>query len=127
MLFFQKLEKNEIQVQNDGLNDFLKKYTFRHITENLTFENNQFIFQNINQSESIIINYFNESTEKPENGYFIISFQYTILIISQSSLNYLHDLFATNSKSNFIFIDEKTANIFNENIQYDNNVKKYPI
>lgn len=123
MLFLQKLREKDIRIKNSGLDNYIKRkeFSFLPVTEILTFEKYQIIFQNIQHSELIIINYFNELNQKPEDGYFVAAFKDTILIVSQSNLNFLHNILVANPKLKFIFNSDSVKDNFNNNIniQYD--------
>ena len=110
-----------IKVKNNMLDNFIKRYSYYVISTELTEDISNQISQNFEQSNFLMINYF-EPKENKENGYFIICFNFTIIIVMQSYLNNLTRIFSTKKNLDIYFL-EKAKDKFNLNISY--NEKKF--
>lgn len=106
-----------IEITNKKLNNFMKKYTYYYTNP---AELPEIACQNFEQSNFLMINYFDESEE---NGYFIICFNFTIIIILRSHLQNL--LYLLSKKQNLdIYFLNNAKDKFNLKISY--NEKKFP-
>ena len=106
-----------ICTRNIKLNKIIQEYSFYHITETFDINENMPIIQNYKETKSIIISKTNK--ESPNNDFFVICFQKTLLIIKQSSILLLNSFFPLNQESTIYFLPD-TKDLFNQRIQIQN-------
>lgn len=75
------------------------------------------LFENIKESQVIMINYIKETNQMAENLFFVICFKDSLLILHQSSLNFLHTLFTLNSSLCICYMYKTKEYFQNESIQ----------
>lgn len=75
------------------------------------------LFENIKESQVIMINHIKETNQMAENIFFVICFKDSLLILHQSSLNFLHTLFTLNSSLHICYMYKTKEYFQNESIQ----------
>ena len=118
--FQQLLDKKLIKSFNKKLNDVINDYTFLYVNKFLYEKENQDIYQKLEQSNVVIVNQSNKLSFRGENQYFLIGFYRIVMIIDQSSLSFLSELFRSKSELKIIFLSSTKTN-FDKNIsiKYD--------
>ena len=94
--FYDGIRKNVIQILNKKLNMIIGNYDFINVTNEINFGENKQIFKNIKESKIILVNQIEQ--------YFIIGFKKTIILIEQSTLNYLKNLLLFKEELKIIFL-----------------------
>ncbi|KAK8894562.1 hypothetical protein M9Y10_022997 [Tritrichomonas musculus] len=98
---FQKIQKfvgNKIELQNKAANEVVKDYNFIHISDPVSFEQKEEeskIYQNIDNSEVIVINQNQKNDQSEEQKYYYIGFEKTIILLEESSLSFLQKLLSS--------------------------------
>ena len=119
---FQELEKflsdenNIIETFNPNLKKVVVEYSFLYFSELLSTDKNQIIFQNVKDSNVIVIDYHEEKTPKADDDHFIIGFKKTIIIINQSKLSNIKNIFTNNQQIEFVFMSKNAKNAFDQSI-----------
>ena len=114
--FCKGISTNEINFLNKKIDKIIKNLTFFHVTRELFYDYDQKIFQDYENSNLIIIKYYNKSNKDQKDQYFFIIFKNHIMIIEQSSISFLQSLFSFSDKPIFCFLPN-TKEIFDSEIE----------
>ena len=113
--FRKEFYANKTLLSNKRLNNAIQNYSFEYIRGKFTIDPNHNIFENIQDSNLIIINLVNEDPK-----YFIISYKDTILFVELQSLEFLRLLFSFSNKPKILFLNKnKSKNTFDNNIRIE--------
>lgn len=115
--FNNYLTDNKIRFLNKKLNEIVKSYNFYYISGNLSIDQNQ-IYQNFEKSKIVIINQYEDKYSKTKAKYFLIGFEKTIIIINQSSSDFIQSLLMNNSELNICFISN-TKSVFDDKFRIE--------
>lgn len=100
----EHLKNGENKIKNKFLGNYVNKYDFLFVSKKLNHQDNFKIYQNMKQSNIVIINQSSILNQNNSNDFLIISFQYTIIIINSHSLQFLQDLFSNNANLRLCFL-----------------------
>lgn len=92
----------EIIIKNKMLDTVIQNYYFIQISSKSDLSNH--LYQNINESNFILINQYEEQNQK--YTYIIIGFKRTIIVIEKSLLSILEPLFSTKTNLNICLLTE---------------------
>ena len=96
------------------LRELIDSYYFYVFSGPVNIQENQAIFNNIGESDFIIIDKYGEKIEN--NDFLILSFQRTIIVILESFLSMLEPMFSDKLEFTFYFLHCKKE-IFNQEMQ----------
>ena len=110
-------KNGDIFVNNSGLNKVIKEYSFYFISKQLNLDQMIFLNENMKTSRVILIDQY--TIPNQNDHFFIISLKRTIIIINQSLITYLSDLFSSNSNLPIYFLSD-SKQLFNKYIKIQN-------
>ncbi|KAK8872100.1 hypothetical protein M9Y10_007859 [Tritrichomonas musculus] len=101
--FQNHVKEQNIRIKNEILNDIIRNYSFIHFFEKIDLNSiqNKNIITNIKESRAIVIN------QDRNFQYFFICFKNTLIIIEQSLLSLLDDVFMQNPNLFVFYLFEK--------------------
>ena len=114
--FCKRINNNEINFENKKIDSIIKNYTFFHVTQELSFDQNQKIFKDYESSNLVIVEYYNKLNKNGNDQFFFILFNKNVMIIKQSLILLLQSLFSFSNKPIFSFLSNSKG-IFDSNIK----------
>ncbi|KAK8883568.1 hypothetical protein M9Y10_042662 [Tritrichomonas musculus] len=114
--FLERLNSNTIRIPNSILDRIIRSYTFLEISEKISFENNQDIYHKLSESKIIIINHLKEMNPIIDDRYLFIGFKQTVIIIDQTKLSFLSNLFSSKQNLIICFLSD-SKDIFNHSLK----------
>ena len=94
------------------------------ISREINFFNEEIIYQNLNESDTIIIKFFEESNGQTTYNFFILSFKNSIMFFDQNCFDFLYRLLSFKKELNICFMP-KTKEQFDEYIKIIYNKNDY--
>ncbi|KAK8898231.1 hypothetical protein M9Y10_000509 [Tritrichomonas musculus] len=125
ILSIQKLlAKDTLTFPNKHFTKIIKEYNFHQISEKFDLYNNQEIYNNLEKSSLIIIDFYSDANSYGGSQYFFVSFKKTILFIQKNNLSSLQSLFSYNKNIPICFLSNSKS-IFSQEVQIQNEELEY--
>ncbi|KAK8887072.1 hypothetical protein M9Y10_038108 [Tritrichomonas musculus] len=102
--FNRIFEKNNFNIRNSNLDKIVKKFSFYYISSRFKFEQNQEIFQNLNESKLLIVDKPGKQMRGFDFNVLIIVFRNTILVLNENDIVLLQSIFQDKKELKICFL-----------------------